>query len=73
MGSTTATRLWRVCKEAGRPFPQLDDDPVIDFQITEAVALKVMKEEEKARKAAEKKQWRQDSEGLSRLKELAGG
>lgn len=72
VASTTATRLWKVCKEAGRPFPVLDDDPVIDFQITEAVAIKVISDEDKARKQAEKRQWRRDKGGLDKLREAAG-
>ncbi len=72
MAGTTATRLWRVCKEAGRPFPQLDDDDVIDFMVMEAVALKVDKEDAKAQKKAEVKDWKKDKAGLDELREIAG-
>lgn len=73
MASTTATRLWRVSKAAGRPFPKLDDDDVIDFQIMEAVAVKIQREDEKAEKEYKKRQWRKDNEGIDRLKQIAGG
>lgn len=72
MAGNTATRLWRVCKEAGRPFPNLDEDDVIDFMITEAVALKVDKEDAAAQKKEETKNWKKDKEGLDNLRELAG-
>ena len=72
MAGSTATRLWRVCKEAGRPFPSLDEDDVIDFMITEAVALKVDKEDAAAQKKAEVKDWKADKEGLDKLREAVG-
>jgi hypothetical protein len=34
----------------------IDDDPVIDYMVMEAIALKVHKEDEKVRKDAERKQ-----------------
>jgi hypothetical protein len=46
--------MWRVCKEAGRPWPRLSDDDVIDYMVMEAVCLRVAREDEKAKKAAEK-------------------
>ena len=55
MASTTSTRLWRTCKAAGRPFPQLVEDDVLDYLITEAVAIKVNREEAQAREEAEAK------------------
>ncbi len=66
-------RMWQVCKEAGRPFPTMDSDDVIDFQIIEAIAIKVAKEEEKAAKKAKAAEWKKDREGIDRLKELSGG
>jgi hypothetical protein len=36
----------------------LDPDPVIDFQIMEAVGIKVAKEDEAIRKEQEKKDWK---------------
>lgn len=62
--------MWRVCKEAGRPWPVLCDDDVIDYMVMEAVALKVRKEEEKDRKAAEQKAWKEEQK--QRLKQEFG-
>lgn len=56
--------MWRVHKLAKRPWPQLDPDPVIDFQIMEAIAIKVAEEDEKLRKEQEKKEWRKDRSSL---------
>lgn len=68
MASTTSTRMWRTLRSAGRPWPVLSDDPVVDYQIMEAVALKVAQEDEKLReeaeKAAEKKKWKEDKSDL---------
>lgn len=44
-----------MCRAAGRPFPTLSDDPVIDYLVMEAVALKVTKEDAEAEKEAEKR------------------
>jgi hypothetical protein len=55
VASRTSTRLWRTCKAAGRPFPQLVEDDVLDYLITEAVAIKVNREDAAAREEAEKK------------------
>lgn len=66
-------RLWRTSKEAGRPFPVLDDDDVIDFMITEAVAARIYKEEHEGRKEEKVKAWKKDKAGLDRLREIAGG
>lgn len=58
--------MWRVCKEAGRPWPKLSDDDVIDYMVMEAVALRVAKEEAKRRKEAERKQWQKDQQAQLR-------
>lgn len=63
-----ASRMWRVHKEAKRPWPVLDSDPLIDFQIMEAVALKVADEDEQARKEREIADWKKDRD---KLKEFA--
>lgn len=60
--------MWRVCKEAGRPWPKLSDDDVIDYMVMEAVALRAAKEAEKAQKAAERKQWQEEQR--QKLKEM---
>jgi hypothetical protein len=59
VASGSSTRLWRVHKEAGRPWPVIcPEDDVIDYMVMEAVALKVRHEDEKARKEAERKEWK---------------
>jgi hypothetical protein len=63
--------MWRVCKEAGRPWPILSDDSVIDYMVMEAVALKVRKADEKAQKEAEREQWKKEQK--ERLKKEVGG
>jgi len=63
--------MWRVASAAGRPFPVLDDDPVIDYMIIEAVSLKVAKEDEEAQKAHERREWRKEKRGsLDHLRNL---
>lgn len=64
MASTASTRFWRVHKAANRPIPRLSDDDVIDFMVLEAIALKVAKEEDDARKKAEKENWKKDRGAL---------
>lgn len=41
--------------------------------IMEAVAVKVLKEDEDLRKEAEARDWKKDSGGMDNLRELAGG
>lgn len=53
MNSGSSVRLWRVYREAGRPWPVISDDDVLDFMIMEAVALKAKKEERELREEAE--------------------
>lgn len=72
VGSTAATRMWRVFKAAGRPWPRLDEDDVIDYMIMEAVCLKVNKDDENQEKEQEKKEWMKDKSGLDNLREVAG-
>lgn len=57
-------RLWRATKEAGRPFPRLDSDDVIDYLIVEALAAKAAKEEEKMRQDAKIAEWKKDKSKL---------
>lgn len=56
--------MWRVHKEAGRPWPTLSPDPVLDYMVMEAVYLRVKKREQEERKAAEREQWKKDREAL---------
>lgn len=60
--------MWRVFRDAGRPWPVLCDDDVIDYMVMEAVALKAKKEEQAQEKAAHIKQWQQDEK--ERLKQM---
>ncbi len=54
--------MWRVCKEAGRPWPVISDDTVLDYMVMEAVALKFAEEERKAAKQQEIKQWQKEQQ-----------
>lgn len=69
MDSPSATRMMRVCKESKRPFPQMSDDDVIDYLVTEAVTFKMLKEQKEAEKEAEVEEWKRD---VSSLKERIG-
>lgn len=55
MASSTSTRIWRVHKAAGRPFPKLVEDDVLDYLLIEAISIKASQEEAKAHKEATKK------------------
>lgn len=72
MASTTSTRLWRTCKAANRPFPQLVEDDVLDYLIAEAVSLKVAREDREAQEEAEEqaKMKALKEEAKDRLKHL---
>lgn len=56
--------MWLAHEAANRPWPVLDEDPVIDFKIMEAVAVRVQRTKQKAREEAEKRQWRKDTSDL---------
>lgn len=45
--------MWRVYRDAGRPWPVICDDDVIDYMVMEAVAIKVRREDEQLQKEAE--------------------
>jgi hypothetical protein len=60
-------RMYRATKAANRPFPQLDEDDVIDYLIVEALATKAATEEEKQRKQAKLDAWKKDKSGLRTL------
>lgn len=45
--------MWRVYKEAGRPWPRLSDDDVLDYMVMEAVAMKIQQQEAQQRKEQE--------------------
>ncbi len=56
--------MWRVSKEAGRPFPRVSDDDVIDFMVTEAVAVKIATLAEVEQDNKKRKDWRSDRQTL---------
>lgn len=59
MASESSIRLWRVHKEAGRPWPVIcADDDVIDYMVMEAVAIRVGKRDAEDRKKAEEQEAR---------------
>lgn len=61
--------MWRVCKEAGRPWPVIcEDDPVLDYMVMEAVALKVRKQDKEAEKEHERAEFKKQKQ--QELKEL---
>lgn len=68
-----SARVWRATKAANRPWPVLCEDDVVDFQVMEAVYLKVtmedIKNREKAEKEQKKKDWKKD---ISALREQVG-
>jgi hypothetical protein len=72
VASESSTRLWRVYKESGRPWPVLADDDVIDYMVMEAVAIKAQKEDVEAQKKAEKEQerekWKGDKSDLEQFR-----
>lgn len=65
--------MWRVFKAAGKPFPDLCEDDVINYMILESVALKAAKEEKDAEKTTEQNQWKKDKGGLDELRDKAFG
>lgn len=50
--------MWRVYKAAGRPFPVISDDDVIDFMVTEAIAAKVAMEDKEVMDKAKVDEWK---------------
>lgn len=73
MASESSSRLWRANKQAGRPWPKISDDDVIDFMVMEAISLKVQLEDverdKKARKEAERKSYK-DTKNPANFEEL---
>lgn len=60
--------MWRVCKEANRPWPVLCDDEVTDYLVMEAVAMAVDKEDQDQKKKSEKKDWKKDKSRLESMR-----
>lgn len=72
MASETATRLWVAYEAGNRPWPTLDPDPVIDFQIMEAVATKIERLKAKARRDQKVAEWKESVKDDDELMKLAG-
>ena len=68
MASDTSTRMWRAHKAAGRPWPVISQDPVTDYMVMEAVALKVRKEDDEARKKQERDSFKKDHSKLNKYR-----
>ena len=72
MSSESSVRLWRATKAAGRPWPRLSDDDVLDFMVMEAVAIRVRKIDDeaqrKAERAAKRKEWQADTSELEKFR-----
>ena len=60
--------MWRANLAAGRPWPQISPDPVIDFMIMEAVVLKIRREDREAEREQEKKQFKKDFSSLDQYR-----
>lgn len=65
--SDLSMRMWRAYKQAGKPFPKLDSDDVVDYLIMEALATKSAKEDTEARRQAEIETWRKDHTALENI------
>lgn len=59
-----ATRMWRVHKQAGRSFPAVSDDEVVDYLVMEAVGMKIAGEDNKAREDAQRAEWKKRTNDL---------
>jgi hypothetical protein len=56
--------MWRACNAAGRPWPILDEDDVIDYMVLEAVAAKATKMEQDAQEKQKREAWKKDTSNL---------
>lgn len=65
--------MWRVLREAGRPWPVLSEDAVTDFKVAEAVYVKVKHEEADAHKKQMREDWKKRTEDLRTRVETSGG
>lgn len=62
-----------VCKAAGRPLPQLHEDDVLDFQITEAMVVRAAMDQKKMDAAREREEWRSEHKNANLPGAPAGG
>lgn len=73
MASESSTRLWRVHRDAGRPWPVIcPEDDLIDYMVMEAVSIKVRVEDAAAQKAADeaakRKEFKRNTNNLSQFR-----
>lgn len=64
MASPLATRIWAINKEAGRPFPRVSSDDVIDYMVIEALALSAMQDRKKGEDDRVKREWQAKTDEL---------
>jgi hypothetical protein len=60
--------MWRVYRAANRPWPVLSPDPVIDYMIMEAVAIKAKHEEDTAVEEQKREDFKKDFSSLEHLR-----
>lgn len=60
--------MWRTYKAAGRPWPKLSDDDVLDYMVMEAVAMKVRKEDAEIAKKQEREAFKKDRSKLDQYR-----
>lgn len=65
--------MWRAYRAAGREWPVLSSDEVVDFKVMEAVALKIQKEDADAHDKQMRKDWKRKTEDLRTRVESGGG
>lgn len=63
MASTSAVRLVRVCKTAGRPLPRFSDDDVIDYMVAEAIVMREWESVKAEQKKRERDDWKKRGMG----------
>ena len=59
-------RLWLASKAAGRPFPPLTADEVLDFMIVEALTLKEHELAQEGQEAKQRESWRKGHAELAK-------
>lgn len=60
--------MWRVYRAANRPWPVLSADPVIDYMVMEAVAIKAKHEEDHAEQQKARKDFKSDFSSLDQYR-----
>lgn len=60
--------MWRAHKAAGRPWPVISPDPVIDYMVMEAVSIKARDEDRKAEDEQKRDAFKKDKTRLSKYR-----